>query len=169
MINMLLNLIPSDILNLILDLISPNILYKLNKIYYKKYYYIRLQDVNIRLQNVNIKFNNIMNLNYIKYLIINDCKILIYDIFNIKIIKQNKEENSVYKYLKDENKYLKYENKHFNNFLEFCYYYAKKYNSFKIVNYLNDLIKIYKLEDLIKKWHKNKIKIKLKVIKQYYG
>jgi hypothetical protein len=76
----------------------------------------------------------------------------------IKNIIKNKmnfdKSNYVFK------KPILFKNYKFNNFIELCYCYSKLHNSYKIINYLNFLIKEYKLEDLVKKWHKNKDKSK---------
>ena len=153
----LLNLIPDELLNLIWRHVKPSIKYKLSHKYFSKYYYIRFAYINNKnlqyLKSITIYNSyNIVNYNYIKYLIMNDCEIMIKNIIKNKM--NFDKSNYVFK------KPILFKNYKFNNFIEFCYCYGKWHNSYKIINYLNFLIKEYKLEDLVKKWHKNKDKSK---------
>ena len=152
----LLNLIPDDLLNLIWQHVRPNIKYKLNKKMFNKYYYYRFALINTRyiFYNKIISIYNsyiIRNYNYIKYLLIYDNKFVFENIIYHKIYYES------IKYIYTVN--IKFENKIFNNFLDFCFYYIKRYNSIKITNYLNEIIKKYKLVDFVKKEHKNNNKL----------
>lgn len=150
----LLNLIPDDLLNLIWRHVKPSIKYKLNKQYFEKFFGFRFSYINITKQYVYInKYYSTINLyiiknfNYITYLIKHDLYIFIENIISYKIT-----------YDKTEFIFLKliiFKNKKFKNFIEFCYYYSKKFDSQKIHNFICIIIKKYKLTHLIKKEHKN--------------
>tara|TARA_Y100000389_G_C17432174_1_gene503351 strand:+ start:247 stop:756 length:510 start_codon:yes stop_codon:yes gene_type:complete len=136
-----LDLLPEELLSIIFSYVKPSIKYTLNKILFNKYYKYRLHYVN----NNRIKYYNsnnsicdcyiIKNLNYIKYLINYDNSLVLNNILSYKI-KNDKSKFII-------NKKLKFENTKFNNFIDFCYFYSNKYNSFKIKLLVDNIIKYY--------------------------
>jgi len=148
----LLNLIPSELLNLIWRHVKPSIKYKINKYYFCKFYHYRFALINhpflLKKTNKNIDYYIIKNFSYIKYLIVDDNIYTLSFIFNKKL----NCENSYFIF----NKTIDYEGIRFKNFIHFCYYYSKKFNSIKSIEYIDFLIKKYNLTQLIKKEHKNK-------------
>ena len=147
----LLNLIPDDLLNLIWKRVKPSIKYCVNKYYFKKFYCYRFSIINNKyiLNNYcnNYKFFIIKNYKYIKYLIINDCLLMIESLIKYKMSLNN--GNYIF-YNK-----IKFEDKTFKNFIDFCFFHSKNYNSYKIHEFILDLIKVYNLSYLVKKEHKN--------------
>ena len=150
----LLNLIPDDILNLIYGKIKPSVKYCLNKNYFKKFYCYRFTLVNSKYIINNYlhgsRFFLIRNFNYIKYLIMKDCKMMIENL----IIYKTKYDMSNYIF----NNKINFENLKFKNLIDFCYYYSKYYNSNNTLKFLLEFIRKYQLSKLIKKEHKNNIK-----------
>tara|TARA_B100001093_G_scaffold490309_1_gene529228 strand:- start:1326 stop:1832 length:507 start_codon:yes stop_codon:yes gene_type:complete len=159
----LFNLIPDDIMYLIWKQVKPSIKYYINKQNFYKYYKYRLAYVN----NTRIKYNNIFicdcylikNLNYIKYLINIDAGLILNHIIKYKI----KNDNSKFII----NKKLKFENIKFNNFIDFCYFYSKKFNSKSIKNIIEDVMKYYnkKYDVVVHEKNKNYKYIKNKNIR----
>lgn len=147
----LLNLIPDDLLNLIWKKVKPSIKYCVNKSYYIKFYCYRFTIINSKFiytnYTKNYRFYIIKNLNYINYLIKNDCVMMLETLINYKL-KYHKSDFII-------NNKLIYENNKFKNFIDFCYYYSKYYNAKKINAFIMHFIKFYKLTYLIKKEHKN--------------
>ena len=157
----LLNLIPNDLLNLIWKYIKPSIKYKLNKNLFNKFFSNRFAHINNKHVCNNSSLNNsytIKNYRYIKYLIYHDTKIIIENVILYKL--NNDKTNYIL------NNKIIFENIKFKNFIDFCYYYSKKFNAEKILTgisiinneyLLNNTVnnKKYKLTDLIKKQHKN--------------
>ena len=146
-----LNLIPDDLLNLIFNYIKPSIKYTLNKNYFNKFFKYRFILVNkgyIIKNNINTNLI-IKNLYYIKYLINNKL------FFIYKFILENKIVNNDIYYIFT--KKTLFEGMIFNNLIDFSYYYCKKYNSQKILEYIT-LINKKNNCTLIKKEHKNKNK-----------
>ena len=149
--DILLNLIPDELLNLIWKKVKPSIKYCVNKSYYIKFYCYRFTIINNKFihtnYNNNYKFYIIKNLNYINFLIKNDCVMMLESLINYKF---NYHTNDFIL-----NNKLIYENYKFKNFIDFVYYYCKYYNAIKIYNYIIYFIKSNKLTYLIKKEHKN--------------
>lgn len=149
--NELLNLITDDILNLIWKRVKPSIKYCVNKNYFNKYYCYRFTIINNKYiynnYTNNYNFFIIKNLNYINYLIKNNCLNMIELLINYKI-KYDKTDFIL-------NNKLVYQNNKFKNFIDYCYYYSKYYNSKNIYDYILHFIKYNKLTYLIKKEHKN--------------
>lgn len=147
----LLNLIPDEILNLIWKHVKPSIKYCVNKEFFNKFYCFRFTIINSKFiySNYanNYRFFVIKNLNYINYLIKNDCLNMIEILLNYKL-KYHKGDFIL-------NNKLIYENNKFKNFIDFIYYYSKHYNALKINAFIMHLIKSNKLTYLIKKEHKN--------------
>lgn len=158
----LLNLIPNDLLNLIWKNIKPSVKYSVNKYYFKKFYCVRFAYIN----NNNFIYNKVLSnsnfyiikkFNYIKYLIVQDCNMILENIINFKLsydINNYIFKNAIY-----------FESKKFKNFIDFCYFYCKKFNSNKCLDYLYIIIKKYELNYLLKKEHKNNINKNNKAIK----
>lgn len=149
-----LNLIPSEILNLIWNLIDPIYKYILSKEYFMLYYNYKF----IYINNRYIRFYKsicicestlITNYNYIRYMIINN------NIFVLKYIISNKIDYNNISICKNLNNKIVYKDKIYNNFFDFCYYYARKHKASKIINYIESVIKQYKLSNIIYKQHKN--------------
>ena len=149
--NELLNLIPDDILNLIWKKVKPSIKYCVNKYYFNKFYSYRFTIISNKFiynnYTNNYRFFVIKNLNYINYLIKNDCIMMIEMLINYKT-KYDKTDFIF-------NNKLLYETNKFKNFIDFCYYYSRYYNALKINTFIMHFIKFYKLSYLIKKEHKN--------------
>lgn len=146
----LLNLIPNDLLNLIFGYISPSIKYTINKTFFTLFYKHRLLTINKNYTLIkhykiisNYNYYHILNHNYIKHLTKNDCLMM------IEIIIKNNFNNDLFL-----NKII-FDNIIFQNLLDFVVTYSKKYNSHKINNYVNNIIKKYNLTHLIKKEHKH--------------
>jgi hypothetical protein len=161
----LLNLIPDDILNLILQRIKPTIKYTLNKDFFYKFYCYRFAIINDKFSFIHKKnlYNNnyiIKNFNYINYLIKNDINMILE---NIILYKSNYDEKKfIFNYK------IFYKNIKFKDFIDFCYFYALKYDSVKILTFFNYISKKYNinydLTYLNKKKHKsnNKSNINIK-------
>ena len=148
----ILNLIPDDLLNLIWRKVKPSIKYSLNKRYFYKFYHYRFAFINNKhifyCKNLSMQDSYIIkNFNFIKYLIIHDIKFIIE---NIILYKMN-NDNTKFIYSNT----IPFENRNFKNFIEFCYYYSKKFNAQKIREFINFIIKKHKITHLIKKEHKN--------------
>ena len=143
--NMLLNLIPNDILNLIWKQITPNYKYLLNKYYFNKYYTSRLRAIHNNTSTIDLKSINFNNYSYYYYILIND---LLYFSKNILTLYINNKDTIINK---DKYYYKKfvYKNIVFYNLVDFFYYYCN--NKSTIINIINK----YNLSHLIKKSHKN--------------
>ena len=146
----LLNLIPNDLLNLIFAHIRPSIKYSINKTFFVLFYKHRLLLINKNYNLLkhskiisNYNYYHMLNHNYIKYLTKNDCLMM------IEIIIKNNFNNNLFL-----NKIIS-DNIIFQNIIDFILFYSKKYNSYKIYNYINTIIKKYNLTHLIKKEHKH--------------
>lgn len=139
----LLKLLPDEILNLIFIRVKPSLKYNLNKDFFYKYYKYRFNIINENyfiLSNKKTDINKyiIKNYNYIKYLIQYD---IILSMNLILLSKYNNNDNF-------KNKKFIFQNKKFNNFLDFCYYYSNKYNSNNILDILlNNYIQFINLNN----------------------
>tara|TARA_E500000178_G_scaffold225112_1_gene222043 strand:- start:5 stop:502 length:498 start_codon:yes stop_codon:yes gene_type:complete len=145
----LLSKLPDDLLVIIFKNIRPSIKYCLNKKYFKKYFKYRFAYIN------NFKYNfsivdkyMIKNYSYIKYLIVNDCKLILENIIN------NKIANDKTRFIINKN--IKFENIKFANFIDMCYYYSKKYKSKNILNLIDTIIDFYTNEYHVVIYEKNK-------------
>lgn len=139
----LLKLLPDELLNLIFIRIKPSLKYNLNRYLFYKYYKYRFNIINENyfiLSNKKTDINKyiIKNYNYIKYLIQHDINM------SINLILLSKYSNND----NFKNKKIIFQNKKFNNFLDFCYYYSKKYNSNNILDILlNNYIQFINLNN----------------------
>jgi hypothetical protein len=142
----LLKLLPDEILNLIFIRVKPSLKYNLNKDFFYKYYKYRFNIINENyfiLSNKKTDINKyiIKNYNYIKYLIQYDINLSMNLILLSKFSNNNNNNNF-------NNKKIIFQNKKFNNFLDFCYYYSKKYNSNNILDILlNNYIQFINLNN----------------------
>ena len=139
--NILLDMLPDDILNRIFHYIKPSVKYALTKKYFEKFYYIRLGYINNRriyYKNLSIYDGYIItNMKYIKFLIKNDLLLMIKNIFDYKL--NNDKTEYVLK------KIILFENIKFKNFFDLCYYFAMKYNSVNTIKYINKLLNDYNI------------------------
>ena len=142
----LLKLLPDELLNLIFIRIKPSLKYNLNRDLFYKYYKYRFNIINENyfiLSNKKTDINKyiIKNYNYIKYLIQYDINLSMNLILLSKFSNNNNNNNF-------NNKKIIFQNKKFNNFLDFCYYYSKKYNSNNILDILlNNYIQFINLNN----------------------
>jgi hypothetical protein len=190
----LLNLIPSELLNLIYIRFNPSIKYKLNKENFINFYCYRFALINnkkihyIKCLN-QFDFYNIRNYKYIKYLIkynnifcfeniiYNKLKLNATNILTLKeIMLTNKFKNLSINNNSNNNSNIKsiiininnsliknyfikhkilFESKEHYNFIIFCYFFAEKYNSYKIIDLLDFLCILLNYKFVNKKQHKN--------------
>ena len=153
-----LNLIPDEILNLIMKRIRPSIKYTINHEYFNRYYCYRFALINSKKFHYTsylskLDFYNVKNLNYIKYLIKNDAIMIFKQIITNKLSKKT----FATKQFMFNNKIV-FENIKFINFIDLCYYHAKKMNATYIKAFLEEIFKNYNFTFLIKKEHKNNYK-----------
>ena len=145
----LLKLLPYEILDLIFIRIKPSLKYNLNRDLFYKYYKYRFNIINENyfiLSNKKSDINKyiVKNYNYIKYLIQYDINLSMNLILLSKFSNNNNNNNNN----NFNNKKIIFQNKKFNNFLDFCYYYSKKYNSNNILDILlNNYIQFINLNN----------------------
>ena len=144
----LLSKIPDDLIVIIFKNIKPSIKYCLNKKYFQKYFKYRFAYMNNNSKFSIIDNYLIKNYGYIKYLIINDCKIILENILN------NKISNDKTRFILNKN--IKFENIKFANFIDMCYFYSKKYKSKNTIGLIDNIIEFYSKEYDIVIYEKNK-------------
>ena len=138
--DILLNLMPDDLLNLIWKHVKPSIKYSINKYYFNKFYCVRFAYINNKnfiynLYLSNYNFYIVKNYSYIKYLIKFDCLIFLKIFLNYTL--NNDKKSFII------NNVIIFENNKFKNFIELCHFYCKKFNSNKILSLIEDIAKKY--------------------------